>query len=95
MTLAEFKKTIEHNAPPPGLTPLLEALWYDSKGDWDAAHNRAQDIPSPDGSWVHAYLHRKEGDLSNASYWYHKAGQPRSDKTLNEEWDEIAKALLR
>jgi len=95
MTFAEFRKSVEQDIPPSGLAPLLEALWYDAKGDWAAAHNLAQEDSSPDGSWVHAYLHRKEGDLSNASYWYHRAEQPRSDKTLNEEWDEIAKALLR
>ena len=75
--------------------PLLKALWHDAKGDWQSAHHLAQDIPSKDGSWVHAYLHRKEGDLSNASYWYHKAGKPVSDKSLHDEWDEIAQALLR
>ena len=63
--------------------------------DWDGAHRVAQDIESPDGAWIHAYLHRKEGDTSNAGYWYCRAGKPVSRATLEEEWDEIATALLK
>ena len=94
MTLSEFKETISQSAPPRQLNHLLQALWYDAKGDWEAAHNLAQEVNTKDGSWIHAYLHRKEGDLGNATYWYHKANQPVCKKSLAEEWEEIVKALL-
>ena len=94
MTLAEFRATLSSSAPPPDLPPLLRALWHDAKGNWDAAHHVAQDIESADGSWVHAYLHRKEGDAGNAAYWYRRAGQPVADDSLAGEWARIAEALL-
>lgn len=86
---------MSHSAPPDGLTTLLRALWYDGKDDWETAHNIAQDIHSEDGSWIHAYLHRKEGDHSNASYWYRRAGRQVPRVTLSEEWENIAEELLR
>ena len=73
----------------------MRALWYDGKDDWETAHNIAQDIHSEDGSWIHAYLHRKEGDNGNASYWYRRAGKQMPRLTLSEEWDNIAEELLR
>ncbi|MDH4092196.1 MAG: hypothetical protein OEV74_09120 [Cyclobacteriaceae bacterium] len=94
MTLSEFKEFVNQTAPPLEFNALLQALWHDAKGNWDAAHNLAQNVNSKEGAWIHAYLHRKEGDLSNASYWYHQANQPVSNKTLAEEWEEIATALL-
>jgi len=94
MTLPEFKESINQSNPPPHIDNLLQALWYDAKGNWEAAHNLAQEVNTKDGSWVHAYLHRKEGDLGNASYWYHHANQPVCKKSLIEEWEEIALALL-
>jgi hypothetical protein len=94
MTITEFRDSLRQSSPPPQLSNLLQSLWYDAKGDWDAAHNVAQDIHTREGSWIHAYLHRKEGDLGNASYWYHRANQPVSNKSLTEEWEEIAKAIL-
>jgi hypothetical protein len=94
MTLAELKATLSSAAPPAGLSLALAALWQDAKGDWDAAHRIAQDIHSPDGAWIHAYLHRKEGDASNAAYWYREAGQPVASASLEAEWDQIATALL-
>ena len=69
-------------------------MWYDAKGNWDEAHDLAQEIESKSGSWVHAYLHNKEGDRSNAAYWYRKAGKPFPDKSLEEEWEEIVTFLL-
>jgi len=94
MTLAELKATLSSAAPPPVLSPALAALWQDAKGDWDAAHRIAQDIESADGAWIHAYLHRKEGDASNAAYWYRHAGKPVALTSLEAEWDQIAAALL-
>ena len=95
MTLQAFKASLSHSDPPDGLPTLLRALWYDGKNDWETAHNIAQDIHSEDGSWIHAYLHRKEGDNSNASYWYRRAGRQVPRVTLTEEWENIAEELLR
>ena len=74
---------------------LIQAMWWAKKGDWEMAHNIAQDVESNDGSWVHAYLHRVEGDLGNAGYWYSRAGKPaKTSESLNDEWDEISLSLL-
>jgi hypothetical protein len=94
MTLAELKASLSGDAPPADLPATVQALWYDARGDWDEAHRVAQDINDADGSWVHAYLHRREGDLSNAAYWYRRAGKPRSSAPLEDEWGQIAEALL-
>jgi hypothetical protein len=94
MTIDELKATLSHDVPPPEVPKTVEALWHDARGDWDRAHQIAQDIADADGAWVHAYLHRKEGDLSNASYWYRRAGRERSIAPLEEEWEQIAGQLL-
>lgn len=94
MTLKDFKGMLASGAPPPRLTPLLLALWHDAKGDWDAAHRVAQDVDTEYGAWVHGYLHRKEGDASNAGYWYRRAKRQFPVGTLEQEWDAIAGALL-
>ncbi len=95
MKFEEFKKSLENDAQPPAdLPPYLQALWHDARGDWDRAHRLAQDVESADGAWVHAYLHRKEGDLSNARYWYHRSGKPEFRGTLDREWEQIVRALL-
>ena len=94
MTMSDFKATLARDRPPETLTPLLTALWLDAKGDWEGAHRVAQDVESDDGAWVHAYLHRKEGDTSNAGYWYRRAGKPAARVTLDQEWEEIVSALL-
>lgn len=93
MTLTEFKDTLKDAAPPP-LAPALVALWRDAKGEWEAAHAIAQDVPDPVGAWVHAYLHRKEGDQANAAYWYRRASQPVAKDSLDDEWARIVAALL-
>jgi hypothetical protein len=93
MTLAEFKATLEQEGAPL-VAPALVALWQDAKGDWDAAHTIAQDVPDPVGAWVHAYLHRKEGDQSNAEYWYRRAGKPVAKDSLEAEWARIVSELL-
>ncbi len=94
MTLDEFKRSAEEIAPAAGLTPALLALWHDAHGDWDAAHRVAQDIEDSTGAWIHAYLHRKEGDIGNARYWYNRAGKPEARDSLDAEWERIAATLL-
>jgi hypothetical protein len=79
---------------PDDISPLLQALLLDAAGDWDNAHGIAQKESSPDGSWVHAYLHRVEGDLGNASYWYRSAGRTMPEISVEEEWEYIAMALI-
>jgi hypothetical protein len=81
--------------PPIALSPLLQAMWHDHHGDWEASHNIAQEINDRAGSWVHGYLHRKEGDLANASYWYRKAGKSMPNTTLEKEWEDIVHALIK
>ena len=78
----------------PRLSTWLEALWYDAKGNWDKAHTVIQDLTDKNAAWIHAYLHRKEGDTFNANYWYHKAGRTLPDLSLDKEWEMIVKALL-
>ena len=79
---------------PPALSHALRALWHDANGDWGAAHEEAQAQEDQAGAWVHAYLHRKEGDADNAAYWYHRAGKPICITTLQAEWASILEALL-
>lgn len=93
-SLAEFEASLSAGAPPAGLPPPLRALWHEARGEWDRAHAIAQEDPSAEGSWVHAYLHRVEGDLSNAGYWYRRAGRPASQAPLREEWRAIVLSLL-
>ena len=94
MTLNAFKRTTREPMPPDQLAPALEALWWAAKGDWDRAHGLVQDDTSRQAAWVHAYLHRVEGDLGNAAYWYRKAGRPEASDPLEVEWGAIAAALL-
>jgi len=94
MTFAEFRQSTLQSTPPSELEELLLALWEDARDNWDRAHEIAQEVSNWKGSWVHAYLHRKEGDIGNASYWYSRAGKARSHLSLEEEWEEIARALL-
>lgn len=95
MDSASFAASVAAPQPPPGLSPALAALWQDAKGDWERAHALCQEDEGASGAWVHAYLHRKEGDAGNARYWYARAGKPFSPLSLDEEWREIAAALLR
>lgn len=94
MTFEDFQDSLAHNEPPKQLSLALAGLWWDAKGEWNKAHESAQQDEGPQGSWVHAYLHRKEGDLSNAGYWYHRAGRSQSRGSLQEEWREIVGVLL-
>ena len=97
MTFAEFNRAVTggETLPPAGVGGAVAALWHDARDDWEAAHNAAQDDKSKAGSWVHAYLHRKEGDEGNAGYWYARAGRrmPADGVTLAAEWEQIARAL--
>lgn len=94
MTLADFENTLTWKNPPKDIAPLLAALWHERQGDWKSAHNIAQDDHTQDGSWVHAYLHRVEGDQGNASYWYRRAGKPVPQVSADEEWRQLVTALL-
>ena len=89
-----FADSVEKPEPPPGLSLALQALWWDAKGDWERAHGCAQAREDDDGMRVHAYLHRKEGDLSNAGHWYRRCGVAPSAVTLDQEWEELARAFL-
>jgi hypothetical protein len=90
MTLSEFESLIDASS----LNHPLAALWHDAKGDWHKAHTIAQEIQTRDGAWVHAYLHRKEGDRSNALHWYQQAGRKFSTQSLTQEWQEMVSTLL-
>ena len=93
MTLAEFRASLNQSEPP-AVTPALSALWHAARGEWDEAHRIAQDVNNRSGAWVHAHLHRQEGDLGNARYWYGQAGQPEATDSLEDEWARIATELL-
>jgi hypothetical protein len=94
MNLLSFKESLLADEPPQNAAVYLTALWYDAKGDWDNAHKMIQDVEDKKASWIHAYLHRKEGDISNADYWYSCAGRRRSVVSLEEEWEEISSTLF-
>jgi hypothetical protein len=93
MTFEELRISLTKESPPEA-DPLVVALWWDAKGNWSRAHEIAQDIDSAPGAWVHAYLHRKEGDGWNADYWYRRAGKPSCQLSLDKEWTDIVQHLL-
>lgn len=93
-TFESFVQSLSQNEPAQKLAPLLQALWWDAKGNWSKAHEIAQEISSAEASWIHAYLHRKEGDLANADYWYLHAGRKRPAVSLDEEWKQISAEIL-
>jgi hypothetical protein len=92
MTLQQFRDSLRNEEPP--IDVALAGLWWDAKGNWTRAHESAQQDEGPAGSWVHAYLHRKEGDVSNAGYWYSRAGKTPARSSLDQEWIEIVESLL-
>jgi hypothetical protein len=96
VTFEKFQDSVSGGAatPPADIHGALAALWHDARGDWERAHEDAQDDPSAEGSWVHAYLHRKEGDLGNAAYWYRRANRPVTSGSISDEWERIARELL-
>jgi hypothetical protein len=91
MDLTTFRET---TTPPATVSLPLQALWHEAKGDWHGAHDLLQNDQSAEGAWVHAYLHRKEGDASNAAYWYRRAGRPVASGAFEQEWEAIVSALL-
>ncbi len=94
MTLNDFRQSLAATEPPAELPLALAGLWWDAKGNWERAHGSAQQDEGVAGSWVHAYLHRKEGDQGNADYWYSRAGKAICRGSLEAEWVHIATALL-
>ena len=93
-SLKEFEASLLESVPPEGLSDPLKALWLDAKGDWERAHACVESLNNQKAAWVHAYLHRKDGDLSNASYWYARAGRSVYSGSLTAEWERIAEILI-
>ena len=90
----DLKDSVSAGVMPMGLSLSLQALWLEARGDWHRAHDSVQSANGPEAAWVHAYLHRKEGDIANAAYWYRRAGRTPTKQTLEEEWATIAETLL-
>ena len=94
MTFAEFEQSLKSRTPPPDLVPAVAALWWAKKGDWHEAHTIVMNLDGHDAAWVHAYLHRVEGDAGNAAYWYGQAKKPVASGALAAEWQAITGVLL-
>jgi len=94
MKSEEFQNSLRDSSPPHNLSGYLQSLWYDAKGDWNRSHEIIQNIEDKTAAWIHAYLHRKEGDIGNADYWYRRAGKNRLDATPDAEWKTIVETLL-
>ncbi|HEY5465186.1 MAG TPA: hypothetical protein VIJ95_18135 [Hanamia sp.] len=94
MNLNSFKESLSENKPPQNISVYLKALWYEGKDEWNKAHELIQDIDDSKASWIHAFLHRKEGDVANADYWYRRAGKKRPAVSLEKEWEDIVVALM-
>ncbi|MFT3680464.1 MAG: hypothetical protein QM791_09345 [Ferruginibacter sp.] len=94
MNLDLFQQSIKANDLPAGISIYLQALWYDGAGDWHKAHHLVDSLDDKSACWVHAYLHRKEGDLGNADYWYRRAVKKRPDISLLEEWEQLVNSFL-
>jgi hypothetical protein len=94
MRVEQLRASLSSEEPPAELTAPLAALWWDAKGDWAGAHAMVDELETPDGMAVHAYLHRKEGAVSNADYWYERAGRGFHRPTLEAEWEALVKGLL-
>jgi hypothetical protein len=92
--LQEFKDSLKDESPDTGLSAQLKALWYDGKGDWNKAHHEVDHLDDRSSAHIHAYLHRKEGDIRNADYWYRSAQQIRSNLSLDEEWEKLVLLFL-
>ena len=93
-TLADFKGSLNLERPAAGISVQLKSLWYDGKCDWHKAHAQVDHLEDQESAWVHAYLHRKEGDSGNADYWYRKAHKTRPNLSLDEEWEQLVLHFL-
>ncbi|GGK64429.1 hypothetical protein ACD591_01335 [Rufibacter glacialis] len=94
MDFAKFQESLTQAAPPAQASVYLQAMWLEAQGKWEEAHALIQDLPDQKAAWVHAYLHRKEGDLWNADYWYRRANQKRPSVSWQEEWQQLVLAFL-
>ena len=94
MDITTLKGTLSGDNPPSAASVYIKALWFDARDDWKKAHELIQDLTDKNAAWIHAYLHRKEGDTSNADYWYNKANKKRPSISLSEEWEQIAATFL-
>ncbi|GAB3937710.1 hypothetical protein [Mucilaginibacter myungsuensis] len=94
MDIAQFRTTLTSSTTPANLSIQLQSLWYDGKGDWRKAHDLIDQLTDQPSAWVHAYLHRKEGDIWNADYWYNRARQKRPNVSLDEEWEQLVVHFL-
>ncbi len=94
MQFQTFQQSIKDSTPPANISVYLQAMWYDAHDDWDTAHHLVNDLEDSTACWLHAYLHRKEGDIGNADYWYRRANKKRPTVSLQEEWEMIVQALL-
>ena len=88
-SLTQFKESFNSERPDAAMSPQLKSLWYDGKGNWQQAHAQVDQLDDQASAWVHAYLHRKEGDIWNADYWYRRAGKNRPNISLDEEWEQL------
>ena len=95
MNISSLTESLSAKSPPKNVSVYLKALWYDAKGEWDKAHQLMQDVEDKNASWIHAYLHRKEGDISNADYWYSRAGKKKPSLSLEKEWEEIVTVFIQ
>ena len=93
-TISAFRKSLEKSTPPDHWPETLKSLWYDARGNWEASHDIAQEVHSGMGSWIHGYLHWKEGDRWNAGYWYRKAGRPFPEHSLEDEFEILLHSAL-
>ena len=91
MTFDDFHKSLSDKQPPENMSEKLLSLWYDANNDWEKAHQVIQEFDDKDAALIHAYLHRKEGDIGNADYWYRNAGKKRPDLTLEQEWEQLVR----
>ncbi|WP_423148336.1 hypothetical protein [Rubrolithibacter danxiaensis] len=94
MELTAFKESLSGNNPPANASVYLQALWYDAKDNWKKAHSLIENLSDKDAAWIHAYLHRKEGDTWNADYWYNRAARKRPSITLDLEWEQLSDYFL-
>ena len=93
--MLSFHESLKLDAPDPQFSPIVKSLWYDAKGDWEQAHAQVDQLNDLDSAWVHAYLHRKEGDIWNADYWYARAKKTRPSISLEEEWERLVVYFIK